>query len=48
MYLDYKSPFAYLAFDPRFALHERYPVRVRRIPVQLGIKGKGERSVYSH
>lgn len=47
MYSDYKSPFAYLAFDPAFALEERYYIRVRWIPFQLRIKGKGERSVYS-
>ncbi|MGA2410803.1 MAG: DsbA family protein [Candidatus Binataceae bacterium] len=47
MYSDYKSPFAYLAFDPGMALAERYNVRVRWIPFQLRIKGKGERSVYS-
>lgn len=47
MYSDYKSPFAYLAFDPAFALQEHYHVRVRWIPFQLRIKGKGQRSVYS-
>ncbi|HUY28050.1 MAG TPA: DsbA family protein [Candidatus Binataceae bacterium] len=47
MYSDYKSPFAYLAFDPAFALEEKYRVRVRWVPFQLRIKGKGERSVYS-
>jgi 2-hydroxychromene-2-carboxylate isomerase len=47
MYSDYKSPFAYLAFDPAFALEQRYRVRVRWIPFQLRIKGKGERSLYS-
>ncbi len=47
MYSDYKSPFAYLAFDPAFALEERYRVRIRWIPFQLRIKGKGERSIYS-
>ncbi len=47
MYSDYKSPFAFLAFDPAFALEERYNVRLRWIPFQLRIKGKGERSVYS-
>src|ERR1051325_3328278 len=47
MYSDYKSPYAYLAFDPAFALEERYRVRVRWIPFQLRIKGKGERSQYS-
>src|SRR5438093_2826684 len=47
MYSDYKSPFAYLAFDPAFALLDRYRIRLRWIPFQLRIKGKGERSVYS-
>jgi 2-hydroxychromene-2-carboxylate isomerase len=47
MYSDYKSPFAYLAFDPAFALGDRYRIRLRWIPFQLRIKGKGERSVYS-
>ncbi|HXN84990.1 MAG TPA: DsbA family protein [Candidatus Binataceae bacterium] len=47
MYSDYKSPFAYLAFDPAFELEKKYRVRVRWIPFQLRVKGKGERSVYS-
>lgn len=47
MYSDYKSPFAFLAFDPAFALEARYRIRVRWIPFQLRIKGKGERSLYS-
>jgi 2-hydroxychromene-2-carboxylate isomerase len=47
MYSDYKSPYAYLAFDPAFALEERYAIRVRWIPFQLRIKGRGERSQYS-
>jgi 2-hydroxychromene-2-carboxylate isomerase len=47
MYSDYKSPYAWLAFDPGFALQERYRVRVRWIPFQLRIKGKGQRSEYS-
>ena len=47
MYSDYKSPYAYLAFDPAFALEERYDVRVRWRPFQLRLKGKGQRSVYS-
>ena len=47
LYFDYKSPFAYLAMRPTFELPERYAVRVRWIPYQLRIKGKGERSVYS-
>jgi 2-hydroxychromene-2-carboxylate isomerase len=47
MYSDYKSPYAYLAFDPAFALEERYRVRLRWRPFQLRLKGKGQRSVYS-
>ena len=47
MYSDYKSPFAYLAFDPAFELEQRYRIRIRWIPFQLRIKGKGERSLYS-
>ena len=47
LYFDYKSPFAYLAAEPAFALHERYRVGVRWIPFTLRIKGKGERSQYS-
>ncbi len=47
MYSDYKSPFAYLAFDPAFELEQRYHVRIRWIPFQLRIKDKGERSLYS-
>jgi 2-hydroxychromene-2-carboxylate isomerase len=47
MYSDYKSPYAYLAFDPAFELPSRYRIRLRWIPFQLRIKGKGERSAYS-
>jgi 2-hydroxychromene-2-carboxylate isomerase len=47
MYSDYKSPYAFLAFDPAFALAARYRIRVRWMPFQLRIKGKGERSEYS-
>ena len=47
MYSDYKSPFAYLAFDPAFELENRFRIRLRWIPFQLRIKGKGERSLYS-
>lgn len=47
MYSDYKSPFAYLAFDPAFALERRFSITIRWNPFQLRIKGKGERSVYS-
>ena len=47
MYSDYKSPFAYLAFEPGLRLAERYNIAVRWRPFQLRIKGKGERSTYS-
>ncbi len=47
MYSDFKSPYAYLAFDPAMALPARFDVRVRWIPFQLRLKGKGERSIYS-
>jgi 2-hydroxychromene-2-carboxylate isomerase len=47
MYSDFKSPYAYLAFDPGMALGQRFNVRVRWIPLQLRLKGKGECSVYS-
>ena len=47
MYSDYKSPYAYLAFDPGFELERKFDVRVRWRPFQLRIKGKGERSAYS-
>jgi 2-hydroxychromene-2-carboxylate isomerase len=47
MYSDFKSPYAYLAFDPGMTLGRRFNVRVRWIPFQLRLKGKGERSVYS-
>src|SRR5262245_59705054 len=47
LYFDYKSPFAYLAKDPAFALPERYAISLRWIPFVLRIKGKGERSINS-
>src|SRR5712692_4747563 len=47
MYSDYKSPFAYLGFDPAFELEARYRIRIRWIPFQLRIKDRGERSIYS-
>lgn len=47
LYFDYKSPFAYLAAEPAFALEESYQVSLRWIPFTLRIKGKGERSQYS-
>lgn len=47
VYFDYKSPFAYVAFEPTLALEERFAVTLRWIPFQLRIKGRGERSQYS-
>jgi 2-hydroxychromene-2-carboxylate isomerase len=47
MYSDFKSPYAYLAFDPGMALPDRFKVSVRWIPFQLRVKGKGERSISS-
>src|SRR6185295_8575481 len=47
LYFDYKSPFAYLAMEPAFALPAQYAVDLRWIPFLLRIKGKGERSIYS-
>ncbi|HEY2387052.1 MAG TPA: DsbA family protein [Candidatus Binatia bacterium] len=44
LYFDYKSPFAFLASGPAFELDGRFRVRLRWIPYQLRIKGKGERS----
>ena len=41
MYSDFKSPYAYLAFDPAMALPKRFNVSVRWIPFQLRVKGKG-------
>ena len=47
MYSDFKSPYAFLAFDPAFALEDTYRIRLQWKPFQLRIKGKGQRSVYS-
>lgn len=47
MYSDFKSPYAWIAFDPAIALEEKFNVRIRWRPFQLRIKGKGQRSVYS-
>jgi 2-hydroxychromene-2-carboxylate isomerase len=47
MYSDYKSPYAWLAFDPVFGLEDKYAVRVKWIPFQLRLKGSGQRSLYS-
>ena len=47
MYTDFKSPYAFLAFDPAYELEDRYEVQVAWKPFQLRIKGSGQRSVYS-
>jgi 2-hydroxychromene-2-carboxylate isomerase len=47
MYSDFKSPYAFLAFEPAFQLEQRYRIKLRWIPFQLRLKGKGQRSVYS-
>ena len=47
MYSDFKSPYAFLAFDPAFALEERYHITLKWKPFQLRLKGKGQRSQYS-
>lgn len=47
MYSDYKSPYAWLAFEPVFELESKYDIQVKWLPFQLRIKGSGQRSVYS-
>ena len=47
LYFDFKSPFAFLAAEPAFALPDRFRIRLRWIPYVLRIKGQGERSIYS-
>ena len=47
LYFDYKSPFAFLAAEPAFALPTRFAVTVRWIPFLLRLKGPGQRSQYS-
>jgi len=47
MYSDYKSPYAWLGFDPAFALEEKFAIKMKWKPFQLRIKGSGQRSVYS-
>jgi 2-hydroxychromene-2-carboxylate isomerase len=47
MYSDFKSPYAFLAFDPAFALQDKYHISLKWKPFQLRLKGKGERSQYS-
>lgn len=47
MYSDYKSPYAFLAFDPAYALEDKYAIHIKWRPFQLRLKGKGQRSIYS-
>jgi 2-hydroxychromene-2-carboxylate isomerase len=47
MYSDFKSPYAFLAFDPAFALEDKYNIALKWKPFQLRLKGKGQRSQYS-
>ena len=39
LYYDYKSPFAYLAMAPAYALMESHRVRLNYIPHELNIRG---------
>ena len=45
MYSDFKSPYAFLAFDPAFVLEDKYRIRLKWKPFQLRLKGKGQRSI---
>tara|TARA_R110002110_G_scaffold35651_1_gene119938 strand:- start:2541 stop:3161 length:621 start_codon:yes stop_codon:yes gene_type:complete len=47
MYSDFKSPYAFLAFDPAYDLEDKYNIRIKWLPFQLRLKGKGQRSIYS-
>lgn len=47
MYSDYKSPYAFIAFEPAYELEEKYNIRIKWRPFQLRLKGKGQRSIYS-
>jgi len=47
MYSDFKSPYAFIAFDPAYELEQRFRVRIKWRPFQLRLKGKGQRSIYS-
>jgi 2-hydroxychromene-2-carboxylate isomerase len=40
MYSDFKSPYAFLAFDPAFALEDKYRVRLKWKPFQLRLKAR--------
>ena len=47
MYSDFKSPYAWIAFDSAYELEKKFPVQIKWKPFQLRLKGKGQRSVYS-
>ncbi len=47
MYSDFKSPYAFLAFDPAFELEDKFHIQLKWKPFQLRLKGKGQRSQYS-
>jgi 2-hydroxychromene-2-carboxylate isomerase len=47
MYSDFKSPYAFLAFDPAFAFEDGFHITLKWKPFQLRLKGKGQRSQYS-
>jgi 2-hydroxychromene-2-carboxylate isomerase len=44
MYSDYKSPYAWMAFEPCLDFAREFHVHVRWIPFQLRLKDKGARS----
>src|ERR1700675_4366391 len=39
LYYDYKSPFAFLAMHPAYALMESHRVRLHYIPHELNVRG---------
>lgn len=47
MYSDFKSPYAFIAFDPAYALEDKYNIAIKWRPFQLRLKSKGQRSIYS-
>src|ERR1700731_2289797 len=38
LYYDFKSPFTYLAMEPAYRLEETHRVRLRFIPLELGVR----------
>ncbi|MBC7380905.1 MAG: DsbA family protein [Burkholderiaceae bacterium] len=44
MYSDYKSPYAWMAFEPCLDFAREFHVHVRWVPFQLRLKDKGARS----